>query len=709
MSTPNTLALATADALPDTLPPAVAALIPLGDHDDWLALAADDRARIRDILAALVAVRDRTGGKAGGRTLALRALARANAGRRGWSFPRLRTLYYALAAARWDWRVLTPGYSHDSSLPPEFRAHLRALTLQEHRSRKQAIAKIRAAWRAGKSIPGYGTWREWFQHSWPARDVPAAFAGDYPRGWSTSNLYLHMPPRAQHALATRGYAAAHGDIPHVIRDTSALRPMELVVFDDFECDVLAIFERRVVRVRGVLALDVATRRVLGVGFKPALTDDEGKKRAITRADVQFLISSIFTRHGVPRDYRVTLLVENAAAAIGEGLEAALDLFFHGQVRVQRTGMLDHRTLANGFLERGGKPWEKGWIESAFNLMHNLAGSLPAQKGARYELAPATTAARVAYAEGLLRLDLTDEQRAQLRQPIESFAALTTAYEEIFAAMDRRTEHKLQGFDQVTEWSRGAGDPWRPIAEIVALPAAEQLAVEIRQRPESPIERWEKLAARQAPFAPVPEFVIALLAFTPRLVRVRNRKIVFAHDGADHVFLDLAGCCNARKEGEELLGYFDPASADKLFVTDLRGRAVGVLTRNAPADITRPGEISAAGQRVAQFFHSQIQAPVREALAGVDAQLGAARANNDALLASWQPAALATTPRPNLSRTLADDTYAVSAPARFDGAATVAAGLGAVLAGSGSVTEARPAELLARRAAHAQAQADLATL
>ena len=108
------------------------------------------------------------------------------------------------------------------------------------------------------------------------------------------------------------------------------------------------------------------------------------------------------------------------------------MFFHGQVTVQRTGMLEHRTLTNGFVENGGKPWEKGWIESAFNLMHNLAGSLPGQKGARYDLAPASTAARVLYCERLLdeKAGLTDDQIAQLRLPVESLDELITAYERL---------------------------------------------------------------------------------------------------------------------------------------------------------------------------------------------------------------------------------------------------------------------------------------
>lgn len=657
------------------LPAAVAEIIPFAQHGDWLALGNEERERVKELLEVMVQVK----ADARGVTAALKAHALANAGRKGWSFHNLRTQFYGWVSSSCDWRSLARQYSHESNLPVEFVAHLRTLCLQEHRSRKQAIEKIRNAWREGKAVPGYGTWREWFANEWPDRDVPRAFAGDYPKGWSTANLYLHMPPPAQQNLATRGYAAAHGQIPHLIRDTSKLRPLEMIVFDDFECDTLAIYDRRVVRVRGVLAIDVATRRKLAVGFKPLLTDDEGKKRAITRADVQFLIKSIFVRYGVPGDYPVTLLVENAAAAIGEGLEAALDMFFHGQVRVQRTNMLEHRTLTNGFVERGGKPWEKGWIESAFNLMHNLAAHLPAQKGARYDLAPATTAGRVAYCELMLERDpkkglgLTDAQIAELRLPVENFDALVSAYESIFDVMDRRTEHKLLGFGSVNEWSRGPGDAWHPFAEIAALPQAEQLQVEIRERMESPLERWGKLAQR-CQFVKVPDFFIALLAFTPKKVEIRNRKVVFAQAGRDYVYLDTEGCFKGRIEGEKLLGYFDETAPGKLFVTDLKGRAVGVLRHNAPANIKDPEAIGEAIALVQEFFHGQVQAPVREALAAVDAQLATDRAHNDALVARWTPTAEAG-PRQPLSRTLAQDTFTTPPAERFASAAAVAAGLG----------------------------------
>ena len=660
-------------ATPQPLDPSVAELIPFAHHNDWLALSDQERDRVKELLSMLSSVKTDPRGV----TTALKAHAFANNGRRGWSFPNLRTIFYGWIAMNCDWRAVVRDYGHETSLPAAFIDHLRALVLKEHRSRKQAIEKVREAWREGEEVPGYGTWRTWFASRWPDRDVPRSFTSDYPEGWSDRNLYNYMPPPAQRKLATRGFAAAHGDIPHVIRDTSTLRPLEMIVFDDFECDTLAIHGRRVVRVRGGLALDVATRRRLAVGFKPLLTDDEGKKRAITRADVQILIGQIFKRYGVPHDYPVTLLVENAAAAIGEDLEAALDMFFHGQVTVQRTGMLEHRTLTNGFVENGGKPWEKGWIESAFNLMHNLAGSLPGQKGARYDLAPASTAARVLYCERLLdeKAGLTDDQIAQLRLPVESLDELITAYERIFDTMDRRTEHKLLGFDGLQEWTRGIGDTWHPLPELATLPSTEQLSVEIRVRKESPLERWQKLATR-CKIVQVPEFIIALLSFTPKRVEVHNRKITFTHGGTGYTYLDVEGCLKALPEGRKLFGYFDENTPGCLYLTDLKGSRVGVLRHNAPADIKDPVAIGAAAALVREFFHKAVQGPVRELLAAEDNQLAVDRAHNELVVSHAALPEDVEKPRVALSATLANDKLTRSPAERFASATTAAAGIAA---------------------------------
>jgi hypothetical protein len=664
------------------LTPTQAEFLPFAHHDAWAKLGATEQVRIRERIQLFDGVKN---AKRGGVVEGLREISNQRSNARGFAFSTLRGEYYAWLNSSCDWRSLCRGYSHDTALPDAFVAELGRRVLLQHRSRKQAIEEIRTEWREGRAVPGYGTWREWFLRTFPDAPQPAQFCGDYPRAWSTSNLYLHMPSNAQYALATRGRAAAQKFIHGIVRDTSKLRPMELIVLDDFEPDTMAIFEGRVVRSTGLKAMDVGTRRTLALGMKPRVENDEGRQISIVRADVQFLLKQIFGTWGLPAAYPMTILVENAAAAVTSDLEAAIDLYFHGQVRIVRTGLIEHKTVSNGFIERGGKPWEKSWLESSWNLTHNMAGSLPGQKGARYDLKPGDLAAKIAYSEKILATDgLTPEQISDLRVPFLSFDQQVSAYGAIFDRMDRRTNHKLQGFDKVQEFRLGPGDPWKPIGKLGLLTGDQQKVAQIREpsRMESPVERWDRLAA-ECRFIKVPEFLLALLTFTPKRVGLRNHAVSFTHREVGYSFLDMRGDLQGVPDGTKFMGYFDEQAPARLFVTDLAGRPVAVLDRKGglrgAADIKDADAIGAAARQVAEFYHSQIEGPVKELLAGERAQAEADREHNRRQLIAWglqQDLPESERPRRKLSATLAQDSFTAPAEGRFAAAATTAQGIAA---------------------------------
>jgi len=64
-----------------------------------------------------------------------------------------------------------------------FIAHLEALRVQHGGNKRAAVRALVRAWRAGEHVPGFGTWREFFQ---PA---PASCPDALPQGWSERNLY----------------------------------------------------------------------------------------------------------------------------------------------------------------------------------------------------------------------------------------------------------------------------------------------------------------------------------------------------------------------------------------------------------------------------------------------------------------------------------------------------------------------------------------
>ena len=120
-------------------------------------------------------------------------------------------------------------------------------------------------------------------------------------------------------------------------------------------------------------------------------------------------------------------------------------------------MINRAVLEHGFKDTGGKPWLKGWIESFFNLMHNVAGFLDGQKGSIEMLnAPADLKQKLQYTERLIGTGpkdarLSDEQLAKAKVPFLSPEELTDAYIQIFQWIEERTDHSMEGFNRVVEW------------------------------------------------------------------------------------------------------------------------------------------------------------------------------------------------------------------------------------------------------------------
>ncbi|MBX3736715.1 MAG: hypothetical protein KF715_08505 [Candidatus Didemnitutus sp.] len=659
-------------AQPAPLSAAVAEYIPLEHHNEWLGLKIGEQERVKELLNVFDAVRKDTRGV----VKALRIVSLENTSRDGWSYGNLKTLYYAWVEAGFDWRVLARGYSNEQKLRPELVEWLRTAALREHRSKRQAIFKLYALWREGKPVAGYGTWREWYATTYPERDVPKTFPGITPPGWKPSNLYRYFPSKVQHTLATKGRTAISGMIPKLQRDPSELRFLELITIDDFETDVLVKVGRDVVPVRGLLAIDVATRTHLAVGFKPRLRKEDGKRMSITHEDMQTLLPGLFA-WGVPANYPMTILVENAAAAISSELEAALDLHFGGQVRIERTGMLNYKTIANGFVERSGKPQEKGWIESFFNAWWNVLGSLPGQKGSRYDNAPGDLEAKVKYFKQIAAYECSDERFAQFRVPFMSFDEAVTAFTAGLQMLEQRTQHKMLGFEEVTEW-RLPGEALQPVEQLATLSPAQQLTVQFETRMQSPVERRAKLLAG-AKFLRVPEPVLALLSFSAKRVTVKNHKVTFTIRGQGYTFAQAGSDIGRTQNGKEIVAYYDERTMAAIYCFGLEGNYLGTLAQlGGAAGIKDTEALSAAAERIREFVSEEIERPTRHLMAADRAQADADKAHNHQLAVrlGLKNADDDQDKPKGLSRTLAQDNYVEPKEGRFAAALQSAAGIAA---------------------------------
>ncbi len=648
--------------------------VPLADNDEFSALKPKTRhevnltLRMMERVHALHAGPDFVG--------ATDALGQSYRHLRGFSGPSLRRKYYAFAESG-SWRSLLKDYRPPSRQPGDFVEFIKGLIEQNHRSVATALHKLRdEIWPSGAAVPGYGTWMDFFRAHHPELDMPARFPRVWPQGWSVENLRRYGPSRAEKKLFQTGLASAHGNMPTVRRDPSKLRPLEWIVIDDFQLDVMCVFrgdperglKAQTAYVGGLLAMCVGTRKKLHRLFGPMVDREEKQKdgtvktiRSGVRAmDVQALLYGIFREHGLP-DYEVTIICENRSASIAPELELMLSTVFEGRIKVRRTSLIDHKTLPNGFTEGGGTPWEKGWIESEFNFLWNQLADLKGYKGSNERLnGPADLDEKLKYAAKFLGsgdrakdLNLPPEIVDELNLPFLNETQLGLAFDFVITRSELRTKHRILGFDTVTEfrWAHPslpapAGiDPVGPnsFRALGALTCAQQAAMLPEERKESPLERWERLSTAN-PRQALSARALALFLLTPNRATWLNHAVTFSRKGVGGFsYLDDDGVMADVAERTEVLAYVDFNEPGTAYVTHLDGRQLGVLRMlgDTPAgvDVTDPEAMAEARARRAKIVNrvlSQVRArPLHQE---ADAQLVAARAHNDRVVATYQAAA-----------------------------------------------------------------------
>ena len=671
-------AFAVADATPRTLATAPTFTVPLADMPAFASLPEKRRAEVTMTLRLLERVHALRGE---GRTFTrgVEALAAGYKHIRGLSAGSLLAKYYAYRDEGWRWQCLVKGYKAPSQQPKEFQVFVKGLIERNHRSAEAALRQLREEiWPSGASVPGYGTWQEWFAREYPTMSVPAVFPRVWPAGWSISNLRNYGPTRAEIAIFQRGEKAAHSHLPSIPRDTSNLRPLELITIDDFELDVMCYFPGDVERgikpqlayVAGLMAIDVGTRKKLHWGLGPRLEREEKqpdgtvrKVRCGLRAlDVQALLYAIFEKHGLP-DYTVKILCENATATISPELRLMLETVFEGRVVVDYTSILHHKTLENGFVEKGGTPWQKGWIESEFNYLWNELATLKGYKGSNERLnGPANLPAAQAYALKFLGwgdkktdLNLPPEVITELRLPFLNPEQLETAFAQVIERSERRTAHKFRGFDAITEFRWPS--PALPAPEgidahgpnsfraLALLDDAQRLQMVPEQRMECALERWERLSA-QNPRQRLDAGVLALFLLQPNKATYRKQCVSFTRDKVGYSYIDPEGLLADQPEGTEVLAYVDRANPAGALVTLLNGKPIGTLRMLGGdprgVDITDEAAIDEArAQRRALV--NRVLEQVRSRHTTENDQLAADRAHTEAVVATWQGRTTASTP------------------------------------------------------------------
>lgn len=535
-----------------------------------------------------------------------------------------------------DWRMLLRDYKSGAQrLHPDTINHLCAIASRMGRddANTQAARDLLAAWAKGESIPGLGDWRQAYARHFPGRPVPAMFPHWYPAGLSVSNLRRHLvSKRPTLKLARRGALAAHGEFQGIRRDVSQLRFMECVVIDDFQLDLLVadFRSKQTVRPQGLLAMDLATRTPVAWGLCPRDEKDDGKRRGLIREDMRTLLYNLFSEVGMPTDYPVTLVVENASAAIPKEVEAALQASFGDQVRIQRTMLKDYKALRHDYSERVGAPWQKGWIEQFFRSLHLSLGSHPGQTGPSYDRAPGRLEQQAAEALKLLRT-IDEAALAKAHLPLLTWDEVIAAFAAGLDTLNHRRDHALSGFAKIREVIVGEGLPPIPFEAARANLAPAALAhAQLRERLETPAERRARMA--QGACQPVPFANLRDLMAGDRPVVVRKPgTIAFKVDGepTERIYCS-ADVPELDSVGSKYRVRFEPSDLSKIVLCSMDGEYLATLPALAPYTY---GDHDAANAAAATTEHlrNRATAEIRTWRAADDTRLGLDRAHNADLL------------------------------------------------------------------------------
>ena len=430
-----------------------------------------------------------------------------------------------------------------------------------------AVRSIHRQWQTGlnhrdqrEEIPGYG--------------LRGADGALQPAGWTICNLRVQLKRRAkflaaQKVLLHEGIAAARAFIPQVRSTRDGLRFMEEVQFDDVKVD-FRVFDTstgKPVDLWLLIAHDRATAMLLGFGMRPATVREDGSQDHLKLRDMKQLSGWVLERYGLP-PYPMTWKVENGTATYDTGTAAALQELLKDRLNVSFSLMIRGNS-PSGYLERAlGNSKGKASLESGHRLTHMIGAGLPGQVGPHYGVRPKDLAARERECELIFRAaqelpaGLAERLTQELSYPLLTLPQARRELVKIFTVRNARTDHSLEGFEQILENRSG----------------------EIIRRMESPAERCTRLC-QGLQFTPVsPEIITAFYEHTQRSVTVTEAgEIEFTHESRKLTFANPAGVgvqALACSPGRKLLAYFHPDDPRFLHLTDGAGRMVGTWLRRA---------------------------------------------------------------------------------------------------------------------------------
>jgi len=400
-----------------------------------------------------------------------------------------------------DWHVKQRKRLHEGNvrLPAEFVEYWKGLHNENKRSGRQAHDKLVRLWRQGEKIPGYGHWWTWHRSEFPQMPKRQTCPPDLPPGWSYENLMRpqYKPDTTETSLARRGIAAARETLPTIIGTRVGMRPFEHIVLDDWRADFQVHVDcKEVADLNGILAMDVASATALRFGVRPATRRDDGVATGLKRIDTKSVLAGLLFTYGYPTEYVMNVWLENGTATITPDDAAAIYEATNGQVIVHYTSMISGRVF--GFKDQPvGNFKGKAWLESFFNLLHNICADIKGQQGAHYQLRARELPMRIRAFTDLAKkqAELPEQLKhsLQYRVPFVDVAGGRDGIQAALRLLNHRTRHDLEGFERVLKWRRkGTHDDWQPMCLLEGATPDFLDKIETHTFLESPWDRLNRL-------------------------------------------------------------------------------------------------------------------------------------------------------------------------------------------------------------------------
>ncbi|MEM6916696.1 MAG: hypothetical protein AAF491_09045, partial [Verrucomicrobiota bacterium] len=289
-----------------------------------------------------------------------------------------------------------------------------------------------------------------------------------PEGWSYSNLMKHQPRKVNKVNAIIGPKEASNHLPFNRATRFGMRYREWIYTDDQDYDNSAVSllnGRRDMKPQGFNTLDYLTGHFETWGVQLRRFDeDSGKVRGINQEFYVWTVLYDLIQNGFRTDEVKTTVIHELATAkgytkkdgFGESFAEILETITQGQVVMDCSGRFDEGMFAQIFSEGIGKQSAgnfrfKASLESAFHRIRTQSSGLLGNVGNRYQVTPEHNARIDRYTKTILSAidDLPVEERQAVfdlvRFPKHTWEEFTQLLNYVYAAVNQRTDHKLEGW------------------------------------------------------------------------------------------------------------------------------------------------------------------------------------------------------------------------------------------------------------------------